>query len=188
MKFSIAERKAERKADAKRVRREGNIPAVLYSKGRSPHHIALKKEEFQAVLRNLKPGMLSTMVFELHNGKTTQKALIKEVQYQPATYEVEHIDFLELREDVPVTVKVPILVVGAAECVGVKLGGMMHQIIRSLQVVCLPKDIPHELTIDVTEMNVADSKTLADLKIPAHVRPLAKLTEVLVTIAKKVVA
>lgn len=186
MKLSVFERTTQKKGELNELRRKGSIPAVFYSKGHTPRNLSLSNEEFQALLRNMKAGMLSTSIFELTEGKKKHRAIIKEVQYHPATYAVEHIDFVEVHENVPVTVNVPILVLGTADCAGVKLGGMMRQIIRTLPVTCLPKDIPHELTIDITELNIAQKKRLSDVTIPANVKPLAKMSEVVVVIAKKV--
>lgn len=188
MKLSVFERVAERKSDANKLRREGKIPAVLYAKGQSPRNIGVNNEEFQAILRAMKPGLLPTTVFELQEAGRVVRALVKEVQYQPATYAIQHIDFIELQEDVLVNVNVPIRIVGLVDSVGVKLGGMLRQVIRSLQVSCLPKDMPQEFVVDVTELNLGEKRTLADLSIPESVRPLAKLNEVVVVIAKKAAA
>jgi large subunit ribosomal protein L25 len=185
IKLSIVERTADRKSDAKKVRREGGIPAILYGKGHAPRTLSLKKEEFLAVLRNLKSGHLATTVFELHDGTHVRRALVKEVQYQPATYAIEHVDFVELKDDVLVTVNVAIQLVGVAESPGVKLGGTVRHVIRSLAVRCLPKDLPKEFFLDIAQLDLAQSKRLSDIVLPPNVRPLAKLNEVAVVIAKK---
>jgi large subunit ribosomal protein L25 len=77
-------------------------------------------------------------------------------------------------------------ITGLAECAGVKLGGFMRQVIRSLKVSCLPCDMPTELFLDVTALGLGQSMRLSDLAIPSGVRPLAKMNEVAVVIAKKV--
>jgi len=187
MKLTIEKRTLGTKGDKNKLRREGSIPAVLYSSDGESTPITLKGEEIQAVLRNLKqPGLLATTVFALHSGdKKQQKAVIKDIQYHVATYDILHIDFALLSDDKPVSVNVPIQIVGSADCAGVKLGGFLRQVIRTLKVSCLPKYIPQEFTVDVREMNLGESKTLADVAIPSHVQPLAKMSEVLVLVAKK---
>ena len=167
------------------MRREGNIPAILYGPKAAPEAFYVKNEEVQTVLRKMKKGFLPTTVFELQTEKGIRKAIIKEIHYHVASYAVQHIDFLLLSDDVPVTVNVPIQVLGVAESVGVKLGGFMRQAIRTLKVKCLPKDIPQEFIIDVREMDIAQSKRLSDIELPANVKPLAKMNEVAVVIAKK---
>lgn len=185
MKLSVFPRAAERKSDAKKHRRQGQVPGVLYGVGKTNQNIYFQLDEMQAILRKLRPGLLATTLFDLHEGSTERKAIIKEIQYHPASYAILHVDFVLLSDNEPVTVNVPIHVSGLAECVGVKLGGFMRQVIRSLKVSCLPKDLPQEFDLDVRDLDVSQSKTLSDIVIPQNVRPLAKMNEVAVVIAKK---
>lgn len=185
MKLSVFKRNAGKKSEAKQIRREGNIPGILYGQNQAGEPIYINGEEFRAMLRNLKNGRLATTIFELQEGNTKRKAIVKEIQYHVATYAVEHIDFVALSDDLPVSVKVPIQLQGVADCAGIKLGGFLRQAIRTLKVACLPKNIPEEFTVDVKDMNVGDSLRLADIKIPSTVKPLAKMNEVAIVIAKK---
>jgi large subunit ribosomal protein L25 len=185
MKLEIRKRTSGKKGENNKLRREGNIPAIMYGVNEPGVPVQVKAEEIKAILRNIKAGLLSTTVFELSEGSHKHKAIIKEIQYNVASYEVEHIDFALLHENKPVTLNVPIQMVGIADCIGVKLGGFLRQVVRTIKVSCLPKHIPHELTVDVRELNVAQSKTLADIAIPSHVRPIAKMTEVAVIVGKK---
>lgn len=186
MKLSVFSRAFEKKSEINKIRREGGIPGVFYGPEQSVKTVFIRTEEFQAILRQLKSGLLSTTVFELYDGKDSFKALIKEVQYHPVTYAVLHIDFLYVDDKVPLAVNVPIQIAGLSECAGVKLGGFMRQVIRSLKVSCLPKDMPREFVLDVKELGIAQSMRLSDIAIPAGVKPLAKMNEVAVVIAKKV--
>jgi large subunit ribosomal protein L25 len=177
------------KGAIKAIRREGNIPAVIYGLGQDVEKVTVNGSEFHAILRKLSKGQLPTAVFELHVDGKPKKAIIKDIQYNVTSYSVEHIDFALLAHDQHVTVNVPIQVLGVAECPGVKLGGTFRQVIRSLKVSCLPKDIPAEFQIDIRDLNIAQSKRLSDIAIPSNVRPLAQMNEVAVVIAKgKVVA
>lgn len=185
MKLTVQKRSTGKKGETNRLRREGKIPAILYGLDQPEVPIQVSGDEMRAILRKLSPGLLPTTRFELTLDGKQYAAIVKEIQYQVASYEVEHIDFLLLSEDRPVTVNVPIQLVGAADCAGVKLGGFLRQVVRSLQVCCLPKHIPQEFTIDVRELNIAQSKKLSDIAIPSTVRPLAKLSEVAVIVGKK---
>jgi large subunit ribosomal protein L25 len=98
---------------------------------------------------------------------------------------VSHIDFEELFDDVPVSVKVPINCIGVADCAGIKLGGFLRQVIRHVRVECLPKHIPAEFQVDVRELGIKQSRKLADIKIPQGVKPLAKMDEVVVVVSKR---
>lgn len=186
MKLAIHKRNAGKKGETNQLRREGNIPAILYRTGEAGLPVQVKTEEIKTLLRTIKPGLLSTTVFELVGlDNKHYKSIIKEIQYNVASYDVEHIDFALVSEDQPVTVSVPVQIIGAADCAGVKLGGFLRQIVRTLKVSCLPKHIPQEFSIDVRDLAIGQSKTLADIEIPANVRPLAKLTEVAVVVGKK---
>ncbi len=185
MKLSVSARVTAKKSDAKKLRREGRVPGVLYGLDQKNENISIPSDELQAVFRAMRPGVLPTTIFELNDGKVSRKALVKETQYHPTTYAALHVDFALISDDRPVSVSVPIQVIGVAECVGIKLGGFMRQVIRFLKVRCLPKMIPQEFFVDVRDLNIAQSKTLGDMEIPQGVSPLAKMSEVVVVIGKR---
>ncbi len=186
MELNVHKRKSERKSQAKALRREGKIPAVVYHRSKEAEAITIDAKEFIELLRNVQPGRLCTSIFTLTDDKGhKRKAILKDIQYNPVTYDVIHLDFEELLSDVTVNVKVPIECVGIADCVGIKLGGFLRQVKRHLRVNCLPKDIPTHFQIDVKEMAVYNSKRMKDLEIPNTLRPLADLNEVVVVIAKR---
>jgi len=184
-KLTIYPRKDLKKSETSRIRREGNIPCVLYGQGHSNETIWIKGDEIQSILRHLKGGSLATTTFDLHDGKKNHRAIIKDIHYHTATYAIQHIDFAILDEDREVTVNVPIQILGLAECVGVKLGGFLRQIIRTLKVSCLPKHMPKEFTLDIRDLNIAQSRRLSDIAIPDFVRPIGRMNEVAVVIAKR---
>ena len=186
MKLSLKKRTGALKSEIKAIRREGNIPGILYGSGHEQEKVVVLREEFDAILRQLKQknGQLATTIFELHIGGSKKRALVKDIQYHPATYAIEHLDFIVLEENKPIRVNVPIQVVGTADCAGVKLGGTLRQVIRVLKVSCLPAHIPSEFQIDVRDLGVSQSKRLSDIAIPAHVKPLALMSEVAVVVAK----
>lgn len=186
MKLQVNKRAGEKKSEIKAIRREGNIPAVVYIRGKAGEMIAVNGAEFNSLLRKVPAGHLSTTIFELsEKGTKTRKAILKDIQYDPVTYQIIHLDYEELLDDTPINVKVPIELVGTVDCVGVKLGGNLRQVMRTLQVRCLPKDIPSHFQIDVKNMGINDSKKLSDLDIPATIRPLIDLNQVAVVVGKR---
>jgi large subunit ribosomal protein L25 len=185
MKLTANVRTAQKKNDVKRIRRAGDVPGVIYSSKKGTESICVKGEEFAAILRSVAPGQLPTTVFALDLGGKERKALIKDVQYDPTTYRPIHLDFEELLDGVMVNVKVPISCTGVVDCVGIKLGGFLRQVIREVRVQCLPKDIPTSFAVDVSSLAIHQTKRLADIQMPKGVRPLALLTEVVVVIAKR---
>jgi large subunit ribosomal protein L25 len=186
MKLNTFTRMTKKKSDTKKYRREGNIPAVLYSKGKASEAIAVNEADFLTLLREIKKGHLSTTKITLadENGKE-RKAIVKDIQYHLTTYRVIHLDFEELIDDVLVKVNIPIEFTGVIECVGIKLGGVLRQVIRKLRVQCLPKHMPDLFEMDVRNLSISDKKRLKELDIPSNVKPLDKLDEVCVVIAKR---
>lgn len=185
MKLTVQTRDAKTKGDLKQIRREGNIPAIIYSSSRQPEKMVVNGEEFSAILRGVLPGQLPTTIFVLNDGKKEKRAIIKDIQYHLTTYKVSHIDFEELIDDVPVSVKVPVNCTGIVDCVGIKLGGFLRQVARHVKVECLPKHIPSEFIVDVKDLGIRQSKRLKDIVMPQGVRPLAASNEVIVVIAKR---
>jgi large subunit ribosomal protein L25 len=186
MKLQISKRSAKKKSEANVLRREGFIPAVIYIRGKAAETVAVKSSEFSTLLRHVQPGRLSTHKFTLvdENGKERQ-AILKEIQYHVTNYAVIHLDFEELHENELINVKVPIECVGANDCPGVKLGGVLRQVIRYLRVRCLPPHIPSAFYLDVKPLGPRESKRLSDLEIPNTIRPLANMGEVAAVIVKR---
>ncbi len=128
MKLAVKQRVGEKKKDVKDVRREGNIPAIIYSSKGQPEKLEVNGTEFQAILREMKSGQLPTTLFTLHDGNKERRAIIKDIQYHITSYIVTHIDFEELVDGVTVCVKVPVNCTGVAECMGIKLGGFFARL------------------------------------------------------------
>ncbi len=185
MKLAVYKRTKEKKSELAKIRQGGDIPAVLCTAKGESQTVFVKGREFEAFLRSIRPGHLSTQIIEISlEGKKFQ-GLIKEVQYHRTSYKVEHIDFYLLQEERPVVLNVPIELEGAADCLGVKKGGMVRQIVRRMKVRCLPKDIPFNFKLDVSGLDMGESKRLLDITLPSSIKPLAKLKEVLVTVVKR---
>ena len=185
MELEIFPRSGEKKNDAKRCRREGKIPAIIYGKNVSNEKIYVKKEQIHAALRKIKKGRLSTTVFSLKKEGKKKKVLVKDIQYHPTTYHIEHIDFQYIFDNQKVNVNIPIVCMGEDVCEGIKLGGTLRQVIRKVRVRCLPKNIPQEFCIDLSSLHIGDAKKLEDINIPKTVCPLVSLKEVAIVIAKR---
>jgi large subunit ribosomal protein L25 len=185
MKLSVTKRAGTKKSDTKKFRREGSIPAILYSPGKPGELILINEIEFSTVLREMRPGYLPTTIFTLNIGGKEVRAIVKDIQYHLTTYQVIHLDFVELVENVPVVVKVPVNCIGAADCPGIKLGGFLRQVIRHVKVETLPKKIPEAFEVDVKDLGIRQAKRISDLAMPEGVRPLAPMEEVVVVIAKR---
>lgn len=186
MQLKIKLRSAKIKNEGKKLRREGMIPAVLYSNGKEGEVISVSKAEFAKALQQIEKGRLSTTKFSLvdDNGAERQ-AIVKDIQYDITTYDIIHLDFKELHSDITVNVRVPIECTGIVDCVGIKLGGVLRQVIRFVLVNCLPKDIPECFKMDISALALKDAKRLKDIQFPQGVVPKARLNEVAVAIVKR---
>lgn len=186
MKLHVVKRAAKKKCEAKKLRREGFIPAVLYSKKGSGETLSVNAVEFAAFLRHVEPGHLPTSIFTIvDESGAERRVLVKEIQYNIINYAVTHLDFEELFDDQKINVKIPIVCTGQIECIGIKLGGVLRQVIRHLKVRCLGKDIQKSLDLNIQELGMRQSKRLSDLEIPETMYPLMDLSEVVAVIVKR---
>lgn len=184
--ISCKTRKKQTKGDASRLRREGFIPFVMYSKGQAAEMGTLARSDWEAVIRKLRQGFLTTAKFLLkdESGRERQ-AIVREIQYTPTSYEVLHIDFLELENSREVELKVPVEFANTVDCTGVKLGGTVRPILRHVRVRCLPGNIPTNFELDMKELGIGHSRRVKDIVIPQGVTCLEGQEEVVVSIVKK---
>jgi large subunit ribosomal protein L25 len=154
-----------RKGAARRLRREGRIPAILYGPGEDPMPVSLDGKEMDVLLR--KHGG-SSLILELDiagGGDGKGKALVKEVQRHVVTGEVLHLDLLHISATRKITVDVPVVIVGEAK--GTKAGGVLEVVLREIEVECLPADISDKIDVDVSELEIGDSIHIRDLTVPS---------------------
>lgn len=186
VEIQIAERSAKTKGEAKRLRRDKQIPVCIYSKVGASNNASIPTVEFETVLRKLQPGFLPTTVFMLKDSKgKIKRAICKDIQYKPTTYEVIHLDFLELHDNIEVDVKVPIELLSQADCVGVKAGGFLRALMRHIKVRCMPSKIPNHFEIDVKELGLNQHRRVSDLVIPSGVTALSKPDDIVVSVLKR---
>ncbi len=183
MKLKMYTRTGSKKSELGQIRRSGDIPAVLYSRGQSNEMIAVDGVEFKTILRKITAGRLSTTQFTLVNEGREVSAIVKGIEYHPTTYEVLHMDFMIPKE--VVKVRVPVEFVGVADCQGIKLGGFLRPVLRYVKVECPADKIPSSFSIDIRDLMIGQSKRLSDLQMPEGVRSLVNKDVVIVVIAKK---
>ncbi len=165
--MATAELKARLREDtgkgfARRIRRAGNVPGILYGEGNDPVVLEVDLKELHRVTHT---GAGSNVILDLKIDGAQRggcKAIIREIQYHPVRRDVLHVDFQEVSMTKQVHVNIPVKVVG--EPVGVKTkGGVLELLHREVEVRCLPADIPESLVVDVTELDVGDSMQVRDL-------------------------
>ncbi len=150
------------KGGARKARAAGQIPGVLYGHGETPVAVAVEKGEFELALRHHKGG--NAIVNLAVAGASGVTALVRDVQYDPLSRAIVHLDFQHISLTEQIEVEVVLHFVGVP--VGVKDGGgILEHSIRTLEVRCLPTAIPPSIDVDVTALNVGDSMHVRDLKV-----------------------
>lgn len=143
------------KKDARKIRREGNVPCVLYG---GKEHIHFLTDEKQLLKMIFTPEVY---IFRLTIGKKEIPAVLQDVQYHPVTDRVLHVDFLEIHPEKPVTIAVPLKLNGTPK--GVLLGGKLHQKLRKLKIKSLIDHLPDVIEIDISPLDIGQSVKISDL-------------------------
>ena len=147
------------KGGARKARAAGQIPGVLYGHGEQPVPVAVSAAEFELALRKHRGG---NAIVNLAVGGGEYTALIRDVQYDPISHGILHLDFQHISLTETIEVHVPVRLVGLA--LGVKDGGgILEHIVREVAVRCLPTAIPPAIEVDVAALNIGDSVHVSDL-------------------------
>lgn len=150
---------------ARVLRRQGQIPAILYGPDNAPTPIAVKTHDLELLLKSSPAGQIFVNLAIDNGGE--RKALLKELQRHPVSGQFIHADFYEVAMDRKIRVRVPVTTRGKSQ--GVEMGGMLQIIRRELEVLCLPDDIPEMIEIDITELNMGESVHVEDLPLEGDV-------------------
>ena len=155
------------RTDARRLRRAGKVPAVMYGGGEAPQTMVL---DHNAVTRQMNREAFYTSILTLKLGSKAQQVIVKDVQRHPAKPLIMHMDFQRIREDQEITLHVPIHFLNEANSKGVKdQGGVVDHLLSDVEVTCLPRYLPEYLEIDVTELELNQIYHLSDIKLPEGV-------------------
>lgn len=144
------------KRDAKELRYEGKVPAVLYG-GKGQTHFSLLASDLKALIYSSDVSFVDLEI----DGVTTQ-AIIQDTQFHPLTDQIIHVDFLELQLDKPIVMQIPVQLTGTSP--GVKMGGKLFQKLRKLRVKALPKDMPQYVQVSIEPLEVGKSVRVRDLE------------------------
>jgi len=159
-------RKGGNKNDARRLRREGLIPAVLYGAGLEPLTICVDPKQMKRILAS-EAGHNS--IFDLTAGGDSGKAMIVDWQADPIKGHLLHVDLKRIAMNVKLTVSVPVHLKGEAP--GVKLqGGILEQMVREVEIECLPADIPSHIDADVSQLMFGQTVRVSDLPHSDQIR------------------
>jgi len=155
------------KGASRRLRREGKVPAIIYGAGRPPRALVF---DHNKVIKQLENESFYSSVLNIKVGEKSQAAIVKDLQRHPALPRIMHMDLQRIVEDEVIRMNVPIHLIGADVAVGVKDGGGKVSHMRTdVEVVCLPKDLPEYLELDISELELDGLMYLTDIPLPEGV-------------------
>jgi large subunit ribosomal protein L25 len=168
----------------KQMRREGWIPSVIYGRNVESHNLKVDSATFREVLaHSTSENILINLDIE---GEGTRLAFLKSVQHHPITGAPLHVDFLAIDEKTSITAQIPVIFHG--EALGVKAGGLVEQFLHTVEISCLPNDLPGELDVDISHLNLGDALHIGDVKYPEGVKPTGSADIVIAHITKPAAA
>ncbi|MFS8513122.1 MAG: 50S ribosomal protein L25/general stress protein Ctc [Planifilum fulgidum] len=176
--LTAEKREARPRSTVTRLRRQGRIPGVLYGKNRDNRLLHVDQGELVRLLQQ--EG--SSAVLQLQLEGETQAVIIQELQRDPVKGQILHVDFKAIRMDEPVEKEVPLKLEGEAP--GEKAGGVLQQQLRYVEIRCLPSQLPGEISVDVSNLEIGDVLTLAEVPLPEGVELLSDPDQVVVSVVE----
>jgi len=153
---------------ARRYRASGKVPAVVYGGHRDPVAITVDRKTVSELIHKSEHGVRSIFLLKMSGTDQQRHAMIKDIQIDPISRRMTHIDFVRVQMDEKVRVTVPVHINGTA--LGVKEGGILDWQIRDLHIECLPGQIPDAVEVDVTDLGAHDYLRISDLTLPQGVK------------------
>ena len=165
--LSAAERSSEGKSSNRNLRRSGFIPGVVYGGKEEPKKISIMEKD---IVKASEVAGFSTQILRISIEGKEVEVVVKEIQRHPATSRVLHADFMRVDPDSKITLVVPIRTLNDENCVGVKAsGGQVNHLINDVEISCLASNLPEQLEIDVLELDIGDTVSLSEIKLPEGV-------------------
>lgn len=178
--INLEKREEKGKEKNRKLRREGWVPAVLYSRDSKDGNTELVKVREKELKRVLQIPGVTHHVLDLSLGGEIRKGIIRDLQKNPVKEEVWHVDFYEVQTGQKITLSLPVRIKGEAQ--GVKAGGTLELVTPELEVECPSGAIPEDIEVDVSELEIGDTIRVRDLKIPQDVTVLKDPDEVIVVV------
>ena len=151
------------KGAARSIRKNNNVPAVIYGEKKAPIAIELNGRDFETLL---KTPALRTKLFNIKTPNGVEDAMLMDIQYHPISDKVIHADFKRINVNAPVNVVVPVEVINVETSRGIKLGGVLNFAVRKVALRGLVQNIPEKITIDLTNLTIGETVHGSDLVLP----------------------
>ena len=159
-------REDQGKGASRRLRHAEKIPAIIYGAGKAPSNITLSVHEMTHLLED---EASFTSVLDLMVGKKKEAVIIKDLQRHPAKSIVTHVDFLRVDLNKALVTNIPLHFIGADDNETIRLGAILNQFVNSVEVSCLPADLPTSIDVDITNLALGDHISLTGLDMPKGV-------------------
>lgn len=176
--LEVMRREASGKEVSKKIRREGRVPAVVYGGHREPVAITVDRKSVAELIQKSDHGVRSIFLLKIAGTDQQRHAMIKDIQIDPISRKMTHIDFVRVMMDEAVRVNVPVHLSGVSR--GVKEGGVLDWQIRELHVECLPNAIPDAIEVNVDDLGLHQYIHVSDLQAPEGVKILDDAERVVV--------
>jgi large subunit ribosomal protein L25 len=177
-KLDVASRDPDGSRSARRLRRTGRIPGVLYGGGSDPVSFSVDARELRLALA----GSGAVVDLSIDGAKATP-VVLKEAQRDPVRGETTHVDLLRVRLDKPIHAVVPLELTVVEDTPGVKEGGILEQLTRELNIEALPTAIPESIVHELGELNIGDTLALEAIAVPEGVTLLDELTTTVASVS-----
>ena len=162
--LTASERESEGKSANRNLRRSGYIPGVLYGGKDEPKKISIMEKD---IVKATEIAGFATQILQISMDGKDVDVVVKEIQRHPATSRLIHADFMRVDPDSKITLVVPIRTLNDESCIGVKIsGGQVNHLINDIEISCLASNLPEQLEIDVQEMDIGDTVSLSEIKLP----------------------
>jgi len=149
---------------SRRLRRQGQVPVILYGGDKPPEPLAV---EHRIVLRQLEEEAFYSHVLTVKIGERVEQAILRDLQRHPFKPVILHMDLQRIQAEEKIRVHVPLHFLNEATCTGVKdQGGMISRLRNEVEIACLPKDLPEFVEVDLQPLKVGDSLYLSDVQLP----------------------
>jgi large subunit ribosomal protein L25 len=173
MELTAVRRHGSGKEGARKLLSRGKVPGIMYGKGLATRSIEFDRRDLEKFLSVARRGTVIVRMNVKDEAEAKESyAVLKDIQTNPRTDRVIHVDFYEVAFGKKFRIEVPIRIKGKAA--GIEQGGIVEQVTRSLEVECLPANVPEFLEMDVTPLQIGDSLHLEDVKFPEGVQPVEK--------------
>lgn len=173
IKFNAKPKEQRGTASARRCRKEGLVPVIVYGGPSKERSLAISASEFEREYNEKRENFSTRLVNIYLDGKTVT-AIAREVQFHPVSGAPLHVDFQEVSEGDIVRMKIRVRITNEDKCPGIKRGGVVNLVYRTIPMLCPINNIPDSIDIDISGMRIGDNKHISEVELPEGVRPVNK--------------